>query len=59
MVAEEKRLWYLIAVLVAAVLAVGTLLFLVVREPAARPWDYGTAGFVPGQSPYSIHRGTR
>ena len=55
----ERRMWYLVAALVAAVLAIGAAVFLWVKEPPAKPWDCGTTRFVPGQSPYSIHRGTR
>ena len=59
MIAEQKRIWYLVAAIVVAVLVIGALVFLAVREPQARPWDYGTTGFVPGQSQYSIHRESR
>jgi hypothetical protein len=59
MIPEKHRAWVLVALLVAAVLAVGALVFFSVREPAARPWDYGTTRFVPGQSPYSVHQGGR
>ena len=59
MIAERRRIWYLVAAIVVAALVVGALVFLAFREPQAKPWDYGTTGFVPGQSPYSIHRGAR
>ena len=59
MIAEHKRIWYLVAAIVVAVLVIGALVFLAVGEPRAKPWDYGTTGFVPGQSQYSIHRESR
>ena len=59
MIAEGRRIWYLVAAIVIAALVVGALVFLAVREPQGRPWDYGTTGFVPGQSPYAIHRESR
>ena len=59
MIAENRRMWTLVALIVAAVLAFGALVFFTVREPAARPWDYGTTPFVPGKSPYSVHQGGR
>ena len=53
---EQYRMLALWALIVAAILALGAFVFLSVREPPARPWDYGTTPFVPGQSPYSTHR---
>jgi hypothetical protein len=53
---EKYRMLALWAVILAAIVAVGLLVFLAVREPSAKPWDYGTTPFVPGRSPYSTHQ---
>ncbi|MBI5499077.1 MAG: hypothetical protein HY907_02465 [Deltaproteobacteria bacterium] len=58
MIPEDRRAWYLVALIIVLVLAFGALVYFKIREPAARPWDYGTTPFVPGQSQYGIHRGT-
>jgi hypothetical protein len=50
-----NRMWLLVGALVALVLAAGTAVFLLVREPASRPFDYGTVPFVPGESQYGVH----
>ena len=57
MIPEDRRPWYLVAAIIALVLAIGAFVYLSVREPAARPFDYGTVPFVPGQSHYSTTRG--
>lgn len=59
MIPERRRLWFVIAAIIAAVIAFGALTFLLIREPGEKPWDYGTVEFVPGASQYSIHRETR
>jgi hypothetical protein len=56
MIPQNRRMWTLVAAIVAAVLAFGALVFFTVREPAAKPWDYGTTPFVPGKSPYSVQQ---
>jgi hypothetical protein len=57
MIPEDRRPWYLVALIIALAFAFGALIYFKVREPAAKPWDYGTVPFVPGQSHYSTHRG--
>jgi hypothetical protein len=53
---EKYRMLALWALIVAAILALGAFVFLSIREPQAKPWDYGTTPFVPGKSPYSTHQ---
>lgn len=57
MIPEDRRAWYLVALIIALVFAIGGLIYFKVREPTTKPWDYGTTQFVPAQSPYSTHRG--
>jgi hypothetical protein len=57
MIPEDRRGWYLVALIIALVLAVGALVATQIKEPVSRPFDYGTAPFAPGQSHNSTTRG--
>lgn len=49
-----ERIWIAVVVAIAAVIAVGALVFRAIETPTHRPFDYGTRPFVPGKSHYAI-----